>query len=115
MGMFDEVRIRYQLPWSEVQREIWQSKETPAQKLEHYEIREDGTLWHEACDIRFEDAPETVLGVRIHRDNKRWEQRVVDGQIECHTDLVDPAASYSVRFWFRAGVVADMICNIVKA
>ncbi len=111
MGMFDEVRIRYQLPWSEVQREIWQSKETPTQFGDQYEIREDGRLWHEAYDMRFEDDPEELLGVWIHKDNVRWEQEVWNGQIECHTGFEHPEPSYSVRFWFRDGVVADMICE----
>ncbi len=111
MGMSDEVKIRYQLPWPEVQGKTWQSHDTPVQGLDQYEIREDGTLWYEACDMRFEDAPQTVLGVKVHRDNLRWEQKIWQGQIECHTGLEEPEPSYSVRFWFRDGVVADMICE----
>ena len=107
MGLFDEVRCKYPLPWPEVQDAIWQSKDTPVQFLDFYVIREDGTLWHEAWDRRVVEDPATPLGCFLYRDNPRWEQVLVNGEIEIH-ECTD-TAWYSVRFWFRGGKVADMI------
>jgi hypothetical protein len=96
MGMFDEVRCLYPLPWPEAAdfgRE-WQSKDTPAQYLDLYEIREDGTLWHE----RHED--------------KTWVHVKYTGEIEIHHMAGSPPGRYlwySVRFWFRDGVVKDCV------
>lgn len=51
MGMFDNVRCDYPLPVEGCQGRLYQSKDTPAQFLDSYEIRADGTLWHQAYDI----------------------------------------------------------------
>lgn len=113
MGMFDSVKILYKMPWPEVQDNEWQSKETPAQYLDHYVIREDGTLWHEAYDGRMVDDSDNPLGVSYHRDRKRWEQEDISGPLECH-EWVENAGktggtSYTILFWFRDGVVKDAI------
>jgi hypothetical protein len=111
MGMFDYVRIKWPLPWPEVQDSVWQSKDTPAQYLDNYEVREDGTLWHEAYDLRHEYTDDAPLGYWQHRDNIRREQVRLDGEIECHEFIEDPRVPgrdwYSVQFWFRDGVVKD--------
>lgn len=113
MGMFDNIRCKYPLPWPEVQDDIWQTKDTEAQYLDQYEIREDGTLWHEASEIRVEKSADSVVGIKMFRDNKRWEQEQPTGEIEIHTSLesaLEPGhAWYSVRFWFRDGVVKDAV------
>ena len=107
MGLFDDVRVKYQLPWPEVQDNMWQSKDTPAQYLDLYEIREDGTLWHQAYDERLEENSKYPIG----RDNKRWEQVKFTGELEIH-EIIQSKASvgmyYSCRFWFRSGVVHDV-------
>lgn len=46
MGMFDYVRCQYPLPVEGANALDYQSKDTPAQLLETYEIRGDGRLWH---------------------------------------------------------------------
>ena len=81
----------------------WQSKDTPAQFLDLYEIREDGTLWHEEYDERFEETPEAPLGFYIHRENKRWISVPITGEIEIHT------IQRSIQFWFRNGRVKDVV------
>ena len=91
MGLFDHVRCRYKLPWGALQDATWQSKDTPAQYLERYEIRQDGTLWHQ-CD-------------------NQWEQESgFEGELQIyHLTFEDREPSCSVRFWFRAGRIRDAI------
>jgi len=112
MGMFDEVRVLWPLPWPEMQDATWQSKDTPVQYLDHYEIREDGSLWHKAYDPRYEEDAEAPFGFVIHHDNERWEREPFVGELEVHGGIQregEPNRWYSVRFWFRDGLVADEI------
>lgn len=62
MGMFDCVRCRYSLPLGGVQDLVYQTKDTPAQFMELYEIREDGSLWHEAYDMEDRSDPQAAPG-----------------------------------------------------
>jgi len=113
MGMFDNVTIRWPLPWPEVQNSQWQSKDTPTQFLNDYEVREDGTLWHLAYDQRIEKDAKHPMGFHLYRDNERWEQVDWDGGIECHEYIEHEnrpgGMEYSVTFWFRNGRVADAV------
>ena len=116
MGMFDEVICHYPLPWPEVQDSIWQSKNTPSQYLDRYEIRSDGTLWLEAYTSRWEEDASSPLGFRLYRDDVHWVQvSDVGGELEIHT-FVEHADHpggqwYRVLFWFRNGTVKDMISS----
>lgn len=59
MGMFDDIKCKYPLPLNGANDLVYQTKDTPAQFLDKYEIREDGTLWHENYDI--EDQSEAAF------------------------------------------------------
>ncbi|KKN11261.1 hypothetical protein LCGC14_1028180 [marine sediment metagenome] len=111
MGMFDTLEIKYTLPWPEVQDSTeWQSKDTPTQNLDNYELREDGTLWHEAYDERWVATDDPLFGGHYEKTNKRWEQDkdALDGEtIDCHHSV--DGTWYTVRFWFRHDVVADAV------
>ena len=48
MGMFDYLHCK--LPQVNKPDMRFQTKCTPSQYLELYEIREDGTLWHQNCE-----------------------------------------------------------------
>lgn len=109
MGMFDDVRCLYPLPWEGAADFPWQSKDTDAQYLDQYEIRADGTLWHETYTLRHEADEKAPLGFWQHRENVEWEQEHHVGELEIH-HLTDKAW-YSVRFWFKDGKVADLICK----
>ncbi len=92
MGMFDNLRCKYPLPVDGANALEYQTKDTPAQYLELYEIREDGTLWHELYDTEDhsergkwiaanpnkpeEDAPQGISALLgcMARVNQRWEQ-----------------------------------------
>ena len=112
MGLFDDVTCRYPLPSEIPPERDWQSKSTPAQYLDHYEIREDGTLWHHEYDLRVETEEDGFLGIQMYRDNPRWTQERFTGELEIHD--CDDQHWYSVQFWFRDGVVRDMVANVTQ-
>jgi hypothetical protein len=70
MGMYDQIECKYLLPVDGANAFLYQTKCTYAQSLDRYEIREDGTLWHEkhsGCTSRL---------------NKRWvQQETFTGEI----------------------------------
>lgn len=92
MGMFDDVRCFYPLPWPEAQGGRFQSKSTPDQYLSSYKITLDGRLY-------------------LGDDNGEWTHVTENGEIEIHIthSIAQENYSYSVRFWFRDGVVKDAI------
>jgi hypothetical protein len=96
MGMFDYVRCKYPLP-DGAPTDGYQSKDTPAQYLEHYEIREDGSLWGEEYDIEDRSDPtKTGLarGGRMTRVNRRAVPCDYSGQIHFYHDEWDFLASF---------------------
>jgi hypothetical protein len=76
MGMFDDLRVLYPLPFGGRDTEF-QTKDTHAQFCDQYELREDGTLWREAYDG----------GIGEHRTNIRWEQEVWTGKLCFYTPI----------------------------
>lgn len=81
MGLYDYIRCRYPLPVEGANALEFQTKDTDAQYLDHYEIREDGTLFHEQYDPRIEKDEKAPLGFYSHRENVRWEQIKMTGEI----------------------------------
>lgn len=71
MGMFDEIKCKYPLPIPGMQDRTYQTKDTPAQYLDLYEIREDGTFWHHEYDYRNDG----------RKHNYRWVQEPMTGEI----------------------------------
>jgi hypothetical protein len=77
MSMYDELRCSYPLPvpgWDGV---LFQTKSTPAQWMDLYEIRADGSLWHQDYDLEDKSDPKAEgisrwLGC-MTRVNARWE------------------------------------------
>ena len=108
MGVYDIVACKYPLPWDGAEEMEFQSKETPAQYLNHYEIREDGTLWHLAHETEWEQDDNSPCGFWMHQLNERWEQvENITGQVEIYNAA--DGVFYSVLFWFRDGVVRDVV------
>jgi len=103
MGMFDDIKCKYQLPISGANDLDYQTKDTEHQWLDQYEIREDGTLWHEDYDIEDHserakwiasnpdnEVPKELDGMMsmmgcMARVNKRWEQVNITGEIRFYT------------------------------
>lgn len=64
MGMFDYINY---------EGKEYQTRHTPAQLLDHYEIKSDGTLWHENYDLEIIPDETAVFKQRWEYNNKRWE------------------------------------------
>jgi len=62
MGMFDYVHF---------EGKRYQSKDTPYQLMDNYEIRDDGTLWHEDYDAEWID-DEGHFGGYLRPINLQW-------------------------------------------
>lgn len=77
MGMYDWVRCDYPLPVETEETGDFQTKDTPAQMLDLYEIREDGSFWHQAYGIEDQSDPNAKGLASIYgamaRVNERWE------------------------------------------
>jgi hypothetical protein len=76
MGMFDYVRFGAELPGNPPAIE-WQTKDTPAQWCDTYEIRDDGSLWHQNYDTEYRSDPSAeglvALAGCMTSVNHRWE------------------------------------------
>lgn len=85
MGLFDYVRCHYPLPVEGAAALEYQTKDTPAQWLDEYEIRADGTLWHQDYDTEDRSDPNAEGIARIFgcaaRVNERWEPVTLTGEI----------------------------------
>lgn len=89
MGMFDYVRCKYPLPVENSNGYEYQSKDTPAQNLDLYEIREDGTLWGQEYEVEDQSDPNAVgfaaLFGCMTRVNERPEFCPITGEIRFYT------------------------------
>lgn len=78
MGMFDYIRCKMPLPDGFEFQGWFQTKDTDRQYMEHYEIREDGSLWIEEYDIEDRSNPKAAKGSLeslrgcMTRVNQRW-------------------------------------------
>lgn len=90
MGLFDSVRCNASLPIEGMEGVEWKTQDTPAQQLDQYEIREDGTLWHLAYDIVDRSNPDAEGIARFAgmatRTNARWEPENLTGEIVLHAN-----------------------------
>lgn len=89
MGMFDEIKCEYPLPVKGANKLVFKTKSTPAQYIDLYEIRKDGTLWHETYDVEDRSDPKAKGILRMAgcmtRINQRWEQVNMTGEIRFYT------------------------------
>jgi len=67
MGLYDNITCKYPLPIPGANELEFQTKDTPRQDLDQYEIREDGTLWLFLCG--------------------QWRQEDITGEIRFYTSL----------------------------
>ena len=89
MGMFDELTCKYELPIEGATDLQFQTKDTSAQMLDQYEIRGDGTLWHEEYDIEDRSNPDAIGVMRMAgawtKVNKRWVPEAITDTIYFYT------------------------------
>ncbi len=126
MGLFDDITCKYPLPIEGANSLPFQTKDTPAQYMNLYEIREDGTLWHEDHDIEDhsikavwkrehpgEEPPEGMFdeldgfcGCMTHV-NKRWVPVQITGEIVFYSSIgKDGRVEFSA--YFVAGKVNQL-------
>ena len=105
MGMFDNLKCHYPLPINkDLKNQSFQTKDTPVQLLDHYEIREDGTLWHENYDIKDMSDHQNTEGFAkafgcFTKINKHWEfVNNFIGEIRFYTMLEEGLVEFSAYF-----------------
>lgn len=91
MGLFDYLRCKLPLPVAGANDLEFQTKDTDAQYMDHYEIREDGTLWHQEYDTEDRSDP-TAEGLAalfgcMTRVNERWVQDDMTGEVRFYTSI----------------------------
>lgn len=101
VGMFDWIKCHCPLP-REVQTAQFQTKDTPAQLLDNYEIRTDGTLWHEDYDIEDRSDPNATGLLALAgwwQVNHRWRQeKDFTGEIVFYDEVDDTWYEFSAYF-----------------
>jgi hypothetical protein len=89
MGMYDYVRCDYPLPVDGANGLEFQTKDTAAQCLDKYEIREDGTLWHAEYDTEDRSNPNATGLMRfvgcMTRVNERWVFEPMTGEVRFYS------------------------------
>jgi hypothetical protein len=104
--MFDYIRCKYATPIDGAPYIEFQTKDTPQQYMDNYEIKEDGSLWHEDYDI--EDHSKWAKWKKEHpgqeppkeldtlegrfigcmsRVRRRWEKSNFTGEIRFYASL----------------------------
>jgi hypothetical protein len=89
MGMFDYLKCEYPLPVEGFEGRLFQTKDTPEQSLDHYVIKEDGTLWHYGFDAKGWGAAA----------NARLRREPFTGDIEFHGFKNTDDSTGWVSFW----------------
>lgn len=109
MGMFDYLRCHYPLPVQGANALEYQTKDTGAQYMDQYEIRADGTLWHEEYDIEDHSDPNAEPGTfaslrgMCARVRQRWvREEALTGEIcfshwDSNTNAATTFSAYFVR------------------
>lgn len=91
MGFYDTLRCHYPLPMAGANEQEFQTKSTPAQVWDDFEIRTDGTLWHQAYDQEDRSDPHATglgrLAGIATRVNQRWEPEKMTGELRFYTSL----------------------------
>ena len=89
MGLFDYLNCKYPLPVEGANALEFQTKDTNSQFMDRYEIRDDGTLWHETYDIEDRSDPKAeglmALFGMMTRVNPRWERDTMTGEVRFYT------------------------------
>lgn len=86
MGMFDDLRCKYPLPVDGANEVEYQTKSFDCPRLDNYEIREDGSLWHEEYDTEDRSDPnakglDRIIGM-LTPINKRWVRFDLTGEVQ---------------------------------
>ena len=79
MGLFNYIFCKFPLPLKGANKLEYQTKDIEPNFMEHYEIRENGTLWKQVYDIEDHSDPKAKGWKRIigtmTRVNLRWKRQ----------------------------------------
>jgi hypothetical protein len=108
MGVYDYLKVQCPLPGIPDPSAIeFQTKDTDGQYLDHYEIRADGTLWHEAYEPEWRADPSSPIGGYLERKNPHWVEENFTGALEFYTS--DPNIDLSFAALFKNGQLVNVI------
>lgn len=115
MGMFDYVRCKYPLPLPDAANLEFQTKDTPC-RMDWYEIREDGSLWHEEYDTEDRSDPnaegfERFFG-SMTRVNQRWVPCEMTGEVRFYTSIGSTPTTTGDWLEFSAYFVRGQIKHV---
>jgi hypothetical protein len=111
MGMFDRLTCRYPLPVKGANDLIYATKDTPAQYLDNYEIREDGSLWHQEYDIEDHSDPKAkgimALAGCMTKVARGWVPELMTGEIVFY-HLIGDKGWIEFSAYFEAGKIVRL-------
>lgn len=122
MGMFDDIRCRMPMPMpadlGELTSVVWpdvnfQTKDFHC-VLDLFEIREDGSLWHE--EVEYEPIPEEerekgLFSPVIRRKSSKWVKHVYTGYVNFYTIFHRDVHDYWVEW--RAHVIDGTVNELI--
>ncbi len=123
MGVFDYLRCEYPLPLAGANDLDYQTKDTESQYCDHYVIRADGSLWHQAYETEDRSDPKAeglfrLLGCAT-RVNERWERDTMTGEVCFSASFdnawADPTKHVSYSAYFVDGYIRHLVQLTPKA
>lgn len=110
MGLFDNLRCALPLPGASALAQScnFQTKDLDC-AMDQFEIRSDGSIWHEAYDTRIEKTEESFFGLFIHRDNPRWEPYEHTGELRFYEYISESEEVEFIAFYLR-GALQGLHC-----
>lgn len=82
----------------------YQSRDTPAQSLDNYEIRDDNSLWHEEYDLEWREEKLSLLGGYFDKINPKWIfQEDFTGEIRFYRSVDDTREWIEYSSYFSRG------------
>ena len=113
MGMFDYLRCHYPLPVEGANARLYQTKDLD-DMMDLYEIRADGTLWHEEYDEEDRSDPRAEglwrFSGMITRVNQRWEPLALTGEVRFYDTIrsTTPNGWIEWRASYHKGVLKEL-------
>jgi hypothetical protein len=109
MGIFDYVRITKHPKVPVKYHDLTLQTKGLDQRMDMYELREDGTLWHELVHRIWVSDPNSFFGGTLKETSRKWLPKTdLDGALEVHgTDPKDDSW-ISLNLVFLDGVLVKV-------
>jgi hypothetical protein len=108
MGLYDYVRItKHPLVPRKYHGLTLQTKKL-GRDMDMYELREDGTLWHELVLRRWESDPSTIWGGPKEISRKWLPKTDLDGDLEVHGTYERDKSWVSLTLVFLDGILVKV-------